>query len=133
MSRPGGTPPPPPPSSFGASARGGKKSYIENWEFSRVSPTHPPAPEEEDLCHHYDTKQAGSCLLLLFLFSPLFGSVFPKERERPICTVVVCLTVVALCQTGNLARFLPKKEEHEVDIGSNAENVTEDGRESMAG
>ena len=75
---------------------------------------------------HYALKQADSCLLLLFLFSYLFWSVFPKERERSIFTVVVWLSVVAFCQTGNRARFCTVKGEYGVGIASNAENVTAD-------
>ena len=59
----------------------------------------PPTPlqwRKKLLSHRYALKQAGLCLLLLLLFSSLFGSVFPKERERPICTVVVCPQVVGI-------------------------------------
>ena len=50
--------------------------------------------------------------------------VFPKERERQICTVVVCLRVVVFKQTGNRARFWPVKGKYGIGIGGNAENVT---------
>ena len=109
------------------------------------TPTHPPASEEETLnrrkscpglvdlpipsaalVSHYAIKRAGLCLLLLLLFSSLFRSVFPKEWERSIFTVVVWLNVVAFCQTGNQARFCTAKGEYGIGIASNAENVTAD-------
>ena len=118
------------PSPFiGPSAWGCKKSHIEIWEFSGVSPTHPPT----NSVLPQSPKLTGSSLLLLLLHiscSFLFWSVFPKERESQNCPVVVP-KAMAFCQTGNRSKIMPVQGNYGIKSKCSGKNVTADKNGSL--